>query len=136
MLLGAFPVEFSIEIVLQESLDNCLLVSNPLVGGFLCNTVSKLPVQTVLNASKGFSRSSSCEAHEPSQNFLSSHFYRSEHGTALPLALRPLSLILRCRLQGAKPCSSKTPRRPPALARRCGAPRGCASCHESSCLDF
>ncbi len=32
MLLGAFPVEFSVEIVLQESvflkLDNCLLISN------------------------------------------------------------------------------------------------------------
>jgi hypothetical protein len=56
MLLGAFPVEFSIEIVLQESLDNCLLISNPLVGVFLCNTVSKLPVQTVLNASIGAMR--------------------------------------------------------------------------------
>ncbi len=29
MLLGAFPVEFSVEIVLQESVDNCLLISNP-----------------------------------------------------------------------------------------------------------
>ncbi len=56
MLLDAFPVEFSIEIVLQESLDNCLLISNPLVGEFLCNTVSKLPVQTVLNASTGAMR--------------------------------------------------------------------------------
>ena len=56
MLLGAFPVDFSIEIVLQESLDNCLLVSNPLVGEFSCNTVSKLPVQTVLNASTGAMR--------------------------------------------------------------------------------
>ncbi len=53
MLLGAFPVEFSVEIVLQESFDNCLLISNPLVGEFLCNTVSKLLVQTVLTASTG-----------------------------------------------------------------------------------
>jgi hypothetical protein len=57
MLLGAFPVEFSVEIVLQESvflkLDNCLLISNPLVSWFLCNTVSKLPVQMVINASSG-----------------------------------------------------------------------------------
>ncbi len=53
MLLGAFPEEFSVEIVLQESVDNCLLISNPLVGEFLCNTVSKLPVQSVLNASTG-----------------------------------------------------------------------------------
>ncbi len=45
MLLGAFPVEFSVEIVLQESVDNCLLISNPLVGKFLWNTVSKLTVQ-------------------------------------------------------------------------------------------
>jgi hypothetical protein len=56
MLLGAFPVEFSVEIVLQESVDNCLLISNPLVGEFLCNTISKLPVQTVLNASTGAMR--------------------------------------------------------------------------------
>ncbi len=56
MLLGAFPVEFSVEIVLQESVDNCLLISNPLVGKFLCNTVSKLPVQTVLTASTGVMR--------------------------------------------------------------------------------
>ena len=27
--LGVFPVEFSVEIVLQESVDNCLLISNP-----------------------------------------------------------------------------------------------------------
>jgi hypothetical protein len=26
--LGAFPVEFLVEIVLQKSLDNCLLISN------------------------------------------------------------------------------------------------------------
>ena len=60
MLLGAFPVEYFVEIVLQESvflkLDNCLLISNPLVGGFLCNTVSKLPVQTVLTVSTGAMR--------------------------------------------------------------------------------
>ncbi len=60
MLLGAFPVEYFVEIVLQESvflkLDNCLLISNPLVGGFSCNTVSKLPVQTVLTASTGAMR--------------------------------------------------------------------------------
>ena len=29
MLLGAFPVEFLVEIVLQKSVDNCLLISNP-----------------------------------------------------------------------------------------------------------
>jgi hypothetical protein len=56
MLLGAFPVEFLVEIVLQESVGNCLLISNPLVGKFLCNTVSKLPVQTVLTASTGAMR--------------------------------------------------------------------------------
>jgi hypothetical protein len=57
MLLGASPVEYFVEIVLQESvflkLVNCLLISNPLVGKFLCNTVAKLPVQTVLTASTG-----------------------------------------------------------------------------------
>jgi hypothetical protein len=56
MLLGAFPVEFSVEIVLQESVDNCFLINNPLVGEFLCNTVSKLPVQTVLIASTSMMR--------------------------------------------------------------------------------
>jgi hypothetical protein len=56
MLLGAFLVEFSVEIVLQESVDNCLLISNPLVGEFLCNTFSKLPVQRVLTASTGAMR--------------------------------------------------------------------------------
>jgi hypothetical protein len=56
MLLGAFPVEYFVEIVLQESVDNCLLISNPLVGNFLCNTVSKLPVPTVLTASTGAMR--------------------------------------------------------------------------------
>ncbi len=34
MLLGAFPVEFLVEIVLQESVDNCLLISNSPVGEF------------------------------------------------------------------------------------------------------
>jgi hypothetical protein len=28
MLLGAFPVECLVEIVLQKSVDNCLLISN------------------------------------------------------------------------------------------------------------
>ena len=50
-------MDFFVEFVLQEcvilKLDNCLLISNPLVGQFLCNTVSKLPVQTVLNGSTG-----------------------------------------------------------------------------------
>ncbi len=50
-------MDFLAEIVMQESvflkLDHCLLISNSLVGQFLRNTVSKLPVQTVLNCSTG-----------------------------------------------------------------------------------
>ncbi len=60
VLVGAFPVEFSVEIVLQKSvflkLGNYLLISNPLVGQFSCNTVSKLLLQTVLTGSTGVTR--------------------------------------------------------------------------------
>ncbi len=44
MLLGVFPVEFSIEIVLQESvflkLDNCLLISNSFTRFWMVQTVA------------------------------------------------------------------------------------------------
>ncbi len=43
MLLGAFPVEFSVEIVLQESVflkvDNCLLLSNLFARFLMVQTV-------------------------------------------------------------------------------------------------
>ncbi len=58
--IGCAPSLIFHRIVLQESvflkLDNCLLISNPLVEQFLCNTVSKLLVQMVLKGSTGATR--------------------------------------------------------------------------------
>jgi hypothetical protein len=81
VLLGAFPVEYFVEIVLQESVDNCLLISNPLVGEFLCNTVSKLPVQTVLTASTGTMR------HLKSNGFVTSSMAIRESSPSKTLSL-------------------------------------------------
>ena len=88
VLLVAFPVEFFGKNVLLKSvflkLDNCLLISNPLVGRFLCNTVSKLPVQMVLNDSTGVMH------HLKSNRFMaSSNPLRS----ASPRELSPIKML-------------------------------------------
>ncbi len=107
MLLGAFPVDFFGEIVqwifleklyclsLFLKLDNCLLISNPLVDQFLCNTVSKLPVQTVLNASTGAAR------HLKSSGFMTSS---GPLRSALTRELSPIIiLVIRVVRQPDKP---------------------------------
>jgi hypothetical protein len=81
MLLGAFPEEFSVKIVLQVSVDNCLQISNPLVGKFLCNMVSKLTVQTVLTASTGAMR------HSKSNGFVTSSMAIRESSPSKTLSL-------------------------------------------------
>ena len=68
--IGCIPSDFfcrnCIARVCFLKLDICLLTSIPLVGWFLCNTVSKLLVQRVLNASTGTMR------HLKSNRFLTS----------------------------------------------------------------
>ena len=102
MLLGAFPVEYFAEIVLQESvflkLDNCLPISNPLVGGFSCNTVSKLQVQAVLTASTGAMH------HLKSNGFLMSSIAIRESS---PIKMLSLGSFLKSRLLLISRLSSK-----------------------------